>query len=56
MRNIAVIVSDPTEWKPNEAVNIVPEEDMKLLAVIAPLNLNPVNVLYGLAEMQAQIH
>jgi len=28
---MAVIVSDPTEWKPNEAVNIVPEEDMKLI-------------------------
>lgn len=28
---IAVIVSDPTKWKPNEAVNIVPEEDMKLV-------------------------
>jgi hypothetical protein len=29
--NMAVIVSDPAEFKPNEAVNIVPEEDMKLV-------------------------
>ncbi|MFZ3146767.1 hypothetical protein [Methanothrix sp.] len=28
---MTVIVSDPTKWKPNEAINIVPEEDMKLI-------------------------
>ena len=24
------IISDPTKWKPNGAINIVPEKDMKL--------------------------
>ena len=28
---MAVTVSDPAEWKPNEPINIVPEEDMKLI-------------------------
>lgn len=28
---MAVIMSDPTEWEPNEAINIVPEGDMKLV-------------------------
>lgn len=28
---MAVIASDPTKWKPNEAINIIPEVDMKLI-------------------------
>jgi hypothetical protein len=28
---VAVIMSDPTEWEPNKAINIVPKGDMKLV-------------------------